>query len=122
MGHAHGESSNKYGGSLFAAAINNASREIHGWAKSKGWWDEPRPEGELIALMHSELSEGLEALRAGDPPDDKIPAYNGALAELADVFIRGMDFAAAKGWDLGGAILAKMEYNETRPYRHGKKF
>jgi hypothetical protein len=34
-------------------------------AIEKGWWEGERNEGELIALMHSELSEGLEAIRKG---------------------------------------------------------
>jgi len=69
------------------------------------------------------LSEALEALRHGNPPDDKIPNFNGAVAELADTIIRCMDMASARGWDLGAAIVAKTVYNHTREIRHGgKKF
>ena len=32
-------------------------------AKDHGWWDEPRTFGDCIALVHSELSEALEANR-----------------------------------------------------------
>jgi hypothetical protein len=71
--------------------------------------------------MHSELSEALEALRNGNQPDDHIPEFTGAEAELADVVIRIMDVAAAKGWRVAEAIMAKTSYNKTRPFKHGGK-
>ena len=42
---------------------NVVQTKVHNNAKEKGWWDEERNDGEMIALMHSELSEALEALR-----------------------------------------------------------
>ena len=41
--------------------------------------------------------------------------------ELADLLIRVMDVAHARGWDVAGALLAKMSFNRTRPVRHGGK-
>ena len=104
-----------------ADRINQLANKIKVWADSKGWWEKDRNDGELIALMHSELSEALEAYRHGNPPDDKIPEFSGTTAELADCIIRILDYSAARGLDIGGAIIAKMAYNETRPYKHGKK-
>ena len=106
----------------FIEQFDAMSRLIHDWAKRKGFWDEERNDGECIALMHSELSEALEALRHGNPPDDKVPEFNGFEAELADCVIRIMDTAAARGLRVGEAIVAKMAYNEGRPYKHGKEF
>jgi len=80
----------------FAIEFNAVAQEVNHIAIDKGWWEGERNEGELIALMHSELSEALEAIRKGNPPDDKIPEFTGVEAELADVIIRIMDFAAAK--------------------------
>jgi len=89
----------------------------------KGFWDFWRCDGELIALMHSELSEGLECLRKGpDTPDKHLPEFKGIEVELADVIIRIMDMSHAKNLRVGEAVLAKLEFNKTRPYKHGKLF
>ncbi len=105
----------------FAASFAALTKSVHETAKSKGWWDTDRNNGEALALIHSEVSEALEALRMGNPPDDKIPEFSGAEAELADVVIRIMDLSAARGWDVGGAIVAKMEMNKGRAKMHGGK-
>ena len=105
----------------FISALGDCAYEIHDTAIRKGWWVDGRNDGELIALIHSELSEALEALRNGNPPDDKIPQYNGATAELADAVIRILDMCEARGWPIAGAIVDKMRYNATRPHRHGGK-
>jgi NTP pyrophosphatase (non-canonical NTP hydrolase) len=99
---------------ILASAANDIARE-------KGWWKGERNDGELIALMHSELSETLEALRHGNPASDHIPAFSGVEEELADVIIRIMDFAIAKKHRVGEAIIAKIEFNSTREVMHGNK-
>jgi NTP pyrophosphatase (non-canonical NTP hydrolase) len=94
----------------------------HGLSIEKGWWEKDRNDGEMIALMHSELSEALEGLRE-NAVSDKLPGYLAVEEELADVIIRVADYACARNLRLGQAIQAKFAYNMTRPHRHGgKKF
>ena len=109
-------------GEVFIGVFNRIQNQVHANAVAHGWWEEPREDGTLIALIMSEAAEALEALRKGNGPDEHCPQFRGAEVELADVVIRIMDMAEARGWDVAGAIVAKHEFNRTRPYKHGKEF
>ena len=90
-------------------------------AVDHGWWKDNRNDSELIMLMVCELGEAVEWLRKGNPPSDHIVKFSGVEEELADVVIRIMDMAQAKGYNIEEAIEAKVEFNKTRPYKHGGK-
>jgi hypothetical protein len=181
--------------------FQDKSENIHAWANGKGWWDEPREPAVLIELIHSEISEATEEIRANKPAIYQIHKTNepilfgeklwskdckpeGHLIELADAAIRALDTLCFLGinienrWEGGLAAVVigrypnelffhmilrktlnnalvgsgifstalveflallvkyfrmhrlidirevidmKMEYNQTRPYRHGGK-
>jgi len=107
---------------IFIQAFDWLAAESHRNAVEKGFWQTPRNDGELIALMHSELSECLEGLRHGNPASEHIPAFSAGEEELADVLIRLADMAGAKGWKVGLAVIAKMKFNAGREKMHGKQF
>ena len=96
----------------------------HKTALEHGWWEKPRTLAEQIVLMHSELSEAIEAIRNGEEGfwiDPKSGKPEGIATELADCIIRIMDTCKNYGWDLEEVMLVKMAYNDRRPYRHGGK-
>jgi len=98
--------------------LNRLSAECH--AANQHWWHDPttgarlnRNRGELLCLIHSEISECMEGERK-NLPDDKLPHRRMAEVELADALIRIFDYAGAFGYDLDGAVAEKREFNAHR--------
>jgi len=106
----------------FEKEWNKISKKIYKNAVNHGFWKEERNDGEAMALIHSEISEALEAMRNGNPSSNKIMEFSGVEEELADAIIRIMDYAFGKDLDVAGAITAKLEYNKSREFLHGKSF
>lgn len=105
--------------------LNELVAQSHGLARDKGWWDDASPNiPEKLALIHSEVSEVLEAMRTIDPVisevvDGKPEGYG---VEIADVVIRIADLCGFLGLDLEALVREKHAYNQTRPRKHGKRF
>lgn len=127
-------------------------KKAHQVAKDKGFWETERNVPELLMLIVSELSEGLEALRKDhyadkavvkdllqdlelDRTDEefnikalefKVKFEDGVKSsfedEIADVAIRLFDLCGGLNIDLEKHIELKMMYNSMRAYKHGKKF
>ena len=94
--------------------ISEMVKLAHGNAREKGFWDEPREVGTILALIHWEVSEAFEAHRHGD--------YDEFAEELADILIRVADLAGGSGIDLEKAVIDKMAYNSRRERMHGKYY
>lgn len=112
-----------------ASWINGYCNISHACSRHAGWWDRDRNFGELIALIHSEVSEAMEGGRK-DKQDEHLPNRSSVAVELADAVIRIADLAGALGIPLGTVIVEKMVYNsqredhkrETRAKAGGKQF
>lgn len=121
---------------LIAHNFTSLRRVCHGIAVESGWWTDletgekiERNHGELFALMHSEISEAMEAHRK-NKMDDHLTHRQGVEVELADAVIRILDYCGAHNIDIGGALVEKLQYNvdradhklESRKKADGKKY
>ena len=97
--------------------IKDIQKEAWQTADDNGFHSDPLSEvmsdAMMIALIHSEASEALEALRRDD--------RKGFAEELADIVIRVCDLAEIRRIDLTDEIAVKMEKNREREYKHGGK-
>ena len=120
--------------------INELSKEIHQNARNKGFFDSEKNIGEMLCLIHSEVSEALEADRKNRYTTGTIETINSFVIdemfvtdfkigvkdtfedELADTFIRLADLCEKMDIDIDSFIKMKMAFNSMRPEKHDKNF
>lgn len=100
--------------------LNELSKEAYMQAHSNGFWDMDIPEDVSkvlvkLLLINGEVAEASEVLRK-DQGKDRLHE------ELADIMIRLLDLMAYTCMDVDTVVSKKMEYNKTRPFRHGRIF
>ena len=97
---------------------------LHESAKEKGFWDGAYSNdkiGNKLALVHSEVTEVLEAIRKNKGSEQ-------IVEEMADIIIRLLDIYAAMRNEeavlhsLDEVLHNKMEKNKSRPPLHGNLF
>jgi len=100
--------------------LNEIAEDIRNINRANGWnvsqpddWKLPYKVPAIVALIHSEASEALEAFR-----HDDLANFG---EELADIIIRVLDCAPGLGIDIDLAVRQKMAKNAERGYRHGNK-
>lgn len=100
--------------------LNELAKEIRLINDANGWnvtqasdWDKEYKVLALLALVHSEVSEAVEAVRKND--------IDNFHEEMADVLIRVLDCVGGFGRDFDKIVAEKLEKNRHRGYRHGGK-
>jgi len=104
--------------------LDALSAILHETAKEKGFWDGEYgydKVGNKLALVHSEVTEVLEAIRKNHGSEK-------VVEEMADVIIRLLDIYAAMRNEeqvmhsLDEVLNSKINKNKERPKLHGNLF
>jgi hypothetical protein len=124
---------------VYTFPLTVLSERVHKNSVDHGFWPEGKGRnfGEMLMLVTSELAEALEEDRNGMAPFYILDGKpEGAAVELIDAAIRildmlaGMARAEALNPSVPGNLMPnvdelmaiKMDYNEGRPFMHGKGY
>jgi NTP pyrophosphatase (non-canonical NTP hydrolase) len=109
-----------------AQTLAEMAEEVYEIEVLLGWQPNDNTFGDSCALLHSEVSEALEAYRGWGLDDvterlgvGPTPKPQGVGSEFADVLIRLLSSSRQYGVDLQAEYTRKMAYNRTREWRHG---
>ena len=121
-------------------ALNQLAKEIHDNAVAHGFYEDIKNTGEMLCLIHAEVSEALEADRKNKYCEvnpigvlgwvDDIEfkdSFNRNIKgtfeeEMADILIRVLDMCEYRKINIDAHVLSKMRYNKLREYKHSKKY
>lgn len=124
--------------------LTDWSKEIHQNNKDKGFYEGKKNIGEMLCLIHSEISEALEADRKNlhavnqeelfyvDNMEELEESYfksefkasikDTFEDEIADTMIRCLDLCGFLKIDIQKHIEAKLYFNKLREHKHGKNY
>ena len=111
-----------------ALMLNELARKCRETSNSKGFFTDWTNVNTKLLLVHCEISEAAEEVRAGRRNEvyyserNGKPKPEGFAMEVADAIIRLLELSDSLGLNIEGAVAEKMAYNEGRPYLHGKLY
>ncbi|MCL4393884.1 MAG: hypothetical protein M1482_03590 [Chloroflexi bacterium] len=91
--------------------LNQKMREVRALADGKGFSSDPARIWEMLALIHTEVSEATDAYKKGEPMDH-------VGEELTDAVIRILHLMSALDLDAEAMFQDKMKKNWERPYKY----
>lgn len=93
------------------ADLNAYVQQVRELADAKGFGSDPERIWEMLALIHTEVSEATDAYKKGKAMDE-------VGEELIDAFIRICHLLSALQLDAEEIYRRKMEHNWSRPYKY----
>ncbi len=91
--------------------LNEKMRQVRELADAKGFSSGPDRIWEMLALIHTEVSEATDAYKKGEPIEH-------VGEELVDAVIRILHLMSALGLDAEQCFNDKMKRNWDRPYKY----
>lgn len=109
--------------------LDDISKSIHNIAKDKGFWDPmkklPKKDhfifySKQLAMVHSEVTEVLEALRKNKGEDQVIEEMSDIIIRVLDLYAGMIEYGALTPTrSLNESLALKVAHNITRPKMHG---
>ncbi len=94
-----------------AIGLNQKMLEVRALADGKGFSSDPERIWEMLALIHTEVSEATDAYKKGESMEH-------LGEELADAIIRILHLMSALNLDAEELFQDKMKKNWERPYKY----
>jgi NTP pyrophosphatase (non-canonical NTP hydrolase) len=91
--------------------LNIKMHQVRQMADAKGFSADPARIWEMLALIHTEISEATDAYKKGNPLEE-------VGQELSDAIIRILHLLSALDLDAEELFEHKMEVNWARPYKY----
>lgn len=94
-----------------STGLNQKMQEVRALADGKGFSSNPERIWEMLALIHTEVSEATDAYKKGEPMEH-------IGEELTDAIIRILHLMSALDLDAERLFQEKMKKNWDRPFKY----